>query len=183
MWIWVKVFRINPKFRILRLTFLGKSASKCWIREIILAPLVGFQIIKTQSFKLEIILIWRHPASFKIWISKVQDFRKFWTFTHVWLVDNAYPRPMGESSKFFKSWTFEIQNSKPAVCLQKNNNFKLNDQLTYDILKCQKVDKRICYNLNSAFWGRLYTECQPQNPEFRKNPEKFSPMIPECWDW
>ena len=26
---WVKVFRINPKFRILRLTFLRKSASKC----------------------------------------------------------------------------------------------------------------------------------------------------------
>ena len=26
---WVKVFRINPKFRILRLTFHRKSASKC----------------------------------------------------------------------------------------------------------------------------------------------------------
>ena len=27
--IWVKVFRINPEFRILRLTFHRKSASKC----------------------------------------------------------------------------------------------------------------------------------------------------------
>ena len=26
---WMKVFRINPKFRILRLTFHKKSASKC----------------------------------------------------------------------------------------------------------------------------------------------------------
>ena len=26
---WVKVFRINPEFRILRLTFQRKSASKC----------------------------------------------------------------------------------------------------------------------------------------------------------
>ena len=26
---WVKVFRINPEFRILRLTFHKKSASKC----------------------------------------------------------------------------------------------------------------------------------------------------------
>ena len=26
---WVKNFRINPEFRILRLTFHGKSASKC----------------------------------------------------------------------------------------------------------------------------------------------------------
>ena len=26
---WVKVFRINPEFRILRPTFYGKSASKC----------------------------------------------------------------------------------------------------------------------------------------------------------
>ena len=26
---WVKVFRINPEFRILRLTFHRKSASKC----------------------------------------------------------------------------------------------------------------------------------------------------------
>ena len=27
--IWVKVFRINPELRILRLTFHGKAASKC----------------------------------------------------------------------------------------------------------------------------------------------------------
>ena len=45
---WVKVFRINPEFRILRLTFQRKSASKCWIREITIASLIRFQIILTQ---------------------------------------------------------------------------------------------------------------------------------------
>ena len=40
--VWVKVFRINPEFRILMLTFHWKSASKCWIREIIVASLIIF---------------------------------------------------------------------------------------------------------------------------------------------
>ena len=39
---WVKVFRINPKFRILRLTFHRKSALKSLIREIIIASLINF---------------------------------------------------------------------------------------------------------------------------------------------
>ena len=30
-----------------------------------------------QPFKLEILKLWRHTASFKIWISKVQDFGNF----------------------------------------------------------------------------------------------------------
>ena len=42
---WVKVFRINPEFRILRLTFHRKSASKCLIKEIIIASLIYFQFI------------------------------------------------------------------------------------------------------------------------------------------
>ena len=41
--LWVKVFRIIPEFRILRLTFYRKSASKCWIREMIIASLIYFQ--------------------------------------------------------------------------------------------------------------------------------------------
>ena len=39
---WVKVFRIIPEFRILRLTFHRKSASKCWIRQILIASLIYF---------------------------------------------------------------------------------------------------------------------------------------------
>ena len=42
---WVKVFRINPEFRILRLTFHRKSASKSLIREIIVASLINFLMI------------------------------------------------------------------------------------------------------------------------------------------
>ena len=38
-------FRINPEFRILRLTFHRKSASKCLIQEIIVAFLISFQNI------------------------------------------------------------------------------------------------------------------------------------------
>ena len=41
------VFRIYPEFRILRLTFHRKSASKCWIRQTIIASLISFQIIYT----------------------------------------------------------------------------------------------------------------------------------------
>ena len=37
---WVKVFRINPEFRIFRLTFHRKSALKSCIRDII----IGFPI-------------------------------------------------------------------------------------------------------------------------------------------
>ena len=45
---WVEVFRIIPEFRILRLTFHRKSASKCRIREITTAFFISFQIILMQ---------------------------------------------------------------------------------------------------------------------------------------
>ena len=53
---WVKVFWINPEFRILTLTFHRKSASKCWIKEIIIASSISFQIntINHFNFKLSI---------------------------------------------------------------------------------------------------------------------------------
>ena len=34
--------------------------------------------------------------------------------------------PMGESSKFIKSWTFKIQILKHGVCLHSVNNFNFN---------------------------------------------------------
>ena len=40
-----KNFRIIPEFKILRLTFYGKSASKCWIKQILIASLIYFQIL------------------------------------------------------------------------------------------------------------------------------------------
>ena len=42
---WVKIFRINPEFRILRLTFHRKSTSKCRIMQIMTVSLISFQII------------------------------------------------------------------------------------------------------------------------------------------
>ena len=43
-----------------------------------------------------------------------------------------------------------------------------------------KINQRSYYNLpNLAFWGWLSMESQPQNPEFRINPENFHPWINE----
>ena len=42
----------------------------------------------------------------------------------------------------------------------------------------QKTNQRIYYEIpNSAFWGWLSMESQPQNPEFRITPENFHPCI------
>ena len=47
----------------------------------------------------------------------------------------------------------------------------------------QKTNQRIYYKLpNSAFWGLLSMESQPQNPEFRNNPEKVHPYCRERAD-
>ena len=71
----MKVFGVIPEFRILRLTFHRKSASKSWIRRIIIGFLIYITVcLKTigrLKFKLWIF------ASFKIWVSKVQDFGNF----------------------------------------------------------------------------------------------------------
>ena len=80
---------------------------------------------------------------------------------------------MGESSKFPKSWTFEIQTLKQTVYLQNNSNFTLKWSV---VLTHTEIDQRSYYSLlNSAFWGWLSMESQPQNPEFRNNPENFHP--------
>ena len=43
-----------------------------------------------------------------------------------------------------------------------------------------KINQRSYYNLpNSAFWGWLSMESQPQNPEFRINPENVHPWETE----
>ena len=42
---WVKVFRIIPVFRILKLTSQRKSASKCGIRKIVVASLIYFEYL------------------------------------------------------------------------------------------------------------------------------------------
>ena len=65
---WVKDFRIIPEFRILRLTFQRKSASKSWYKLLWFI----FSLSKDNwPFKLEFINICRHAASFK------NQFKKF----------------------------------------------------------------------------------------------------------
>ena len=44
------------------------------------------------------------------------------------------------------------------------------------VLRQTKINQRSYYDLpNSAFWGCLSVESEPQNPEFRKNPKNFHP--------
>ena len=51
----------------------------------------------------------------------------------------------------------------------------LNGQLSLDRLK---INQRSYYELpNSAVWGWLSVESQPQNPEFRNNPENIHPCL------
>ena len=81
---------------------------------------------------------------------------------------------MGDSSKFLKSLTLEIQIFKLAECLQILIISCLNGYLCLDNLKINQ--SRYYFNLpNSAFWDWLSMESQPQNPEFRINPENFHP--------
>ena len=84
---------------------------------------------------------------------------------------------MGESSKFPKSWTLENQNLKLTVFVQIIKNSKFNIQIPLDKLKLNQ--KSYSYLQNSGVWGWLSMESQPQNPEFRNNPENFHP----CTQW
>ena len=67
---------------------------------------------------------------------------------------------------------------KLAGCLKKIMISCLNGYVRLDNLK---INQRSYHNLhNSAFWGWLSIESQPQNPEFRINPENFHPCITNC---
>ena len=47
-----------------------------------------------------------------------------------------------------------------------------------NVFRLSESNQRSYYNLpNSAFWGWLSMESQPQNPEFRINPENFNTCI------
>ena len=68
--VWVKVIRIIPEFRILRLMFHRKSDLKCLIRRIITAFLIYYQ---SDQLNLQL-SIFLQEYCFKIEISKVQNF-------------------------------------------------------------------------------------------------------------
>ena len=92
----------------------------------------------------------------------------------------------------FQILNFRKLNLKLAVCLKIIKNSKFNGQIPSDKLKLYQ--KSYYYLQNSAFWGwlsiqmylipefrilRLSMESQPQNPEFRNNPENFHPCNPD----
>ena len=80
---------------------------------------------------------------------------------------------MCESSKFTKSWLTEIQILKLAICLQILIIFKFKSSIVFKLTENRSGKLR--YNQpNSAFWGWLSKESQPQNPVFRNNPESFT---------
>ena len=94
------------------------------------------------------------------------------------LYSSIHSNLMGESSKFPKSWTFETPILKLAVCPLNILNFNFNGQLFLDRLY---INRKTYYNLpNSGFWGWFSMESQPQNPDFRNNPENFHPWISHC---
>ena len=82
---------------------------------------------------------------------------------------------MDESLKFQKSWTFEIQLLKLQYAFKIFNISSLNAYLSFDQLYIYQKNYYILPN--SAFWGWLSMESQPQNPEFRNNPENFHPCV------
>ena len=79
---------------------------------------------------------------------------------------------MGESSKFPKSWTFEISIVKLAVWPLNIHNFKIKWSIGLGQTE-NKSEKR--YSILRPWW--LSVECHLQNPEFRNNPENFHPWI------
>ena len=93
------------------------------------------------------------------------------TFEIVSAMDGYTKNPvcirMGEGSKFPKSWTFEFQDLKHAVCLKTTAiSIKMLNYLKIIL----KINQRSYYNLlNSAFWGWHSMESLPQNAEFRNN--------------
>ena len=76
---WVKIFRISPEFRMLRLPFYRKLASK-------MLNYAGYNnsfpdlvsvYLKVFDPYLEFLITWMYTASFKFWFFKVQNFSNF----------------------------------------------------------------------------------------------------------
>ena len=111
--------------------------------------------------------------------SSVHSFR-FGSFTLLIILFTweLYEPPLqhyhGWKFKISKILNFRNSNFKTCRMPTKMNDFKFK----WLCLENLKPNKRRYYNLpNSAFWGWLSTESQPQNPEFRINPENFHQCI------
>ena len=73
-------------------------------------------------------------------------------------------------SKILNFWNSDFKSCGTPLNFQ-NMKFKWSF-----VFRQTKYNLRTYYNLpNSAFWGWLSLESQPQNPEFRNNPENLLP--------
>ena len=83
---------------------------------------------------------------------------------------------LGWKFKISKILNFWNSNLKTWSCPLNIHNFKF--KWPNVVRQTDYINQRSCYDLpNSAFWGWHSVESQPQNPEFRNNPENFHPCI------
>ena len=88
----------------------------------------------------------------------------FWWDASAFSIISPSDTGIGWKFKISKILKFRNSNFKTCRMPTEMNNFKL------------KTNQRSYFNMhNSGFWGWLSIESQPQNPEFRINPETFHP--------
>ena len=71
---WVKVFRIIPEFRILRMTKIPQKVSLKMLNK---GDYNSFSVQTFDHLNLKLWIFRKHSASFKIKVSKGQDFGNF----------------------------------------------------------------------------------------------------------
>ena len=82
----------------------------------------------------------------------------------------------GWKFKIYKNPDFRNSILKLAICPLNIYNFKFKWSIVFGQTEISL--KKNYYNFpNSIFWGWLSMESQPQNPDFRNNPENFHPCI------
>ena len=116
---WVKDFRIIPEIRILRLTFCGNSASKCWIREIIIAYLIYFQSVQWERSGSVVECLTRDRRSTGLSLTGV---------TALWSLSKTHlSKPStGSTQEELKDCWWDVKNQIKQISLSKDNRaFKL----------------------------------------------------------
>ena len=98
------------------------------------------------------------------------------TFSHpMWTLEGDKLHRWIDWKSQVHEWKFKISK----ILNFRNSNLKnliftissLTGWMSFDRLKIHQ--RSYCELPNSGFWGRLSVESQPQNPEFRNNPENF----------
>ena len=118
------------------LLFLRKKNSKIWNYRL-LQIISGALRVKFEkcSYSLVPVISSRTPVPFHFWAAFISSSVTPTSWNRIY---------MGESSKYPKSWTIEIQFLKLAGCLQKWIISSLNDKLCLDHLKTNQRSIKIC---------------------------------------